>query len=256
MELVHGRKHRFDVDRRAAHACDVLLTREGVEIVTLMADAPFAFIGCSELQESIAHQADDEKELAELIEEVPLDSIHFHTHSYFLRHGLIEGTYPNDFAQWVVMQIGDHVLGERLAVLDPFDYPELEKMREELISIIDDHLSRSPIIPRVVFGQPFHFKRSRILEVPIGLEAHGLQDFRDIVTDIDVSTIYYHMFEAHFRLRRAENDFSAWIRTSLGLSTLADRIRSINPYQGSLERLRSKLISVCDEYLTGEMVKS
>ena len=219
--------------------------------MALIAEAPFAFIGCSELQESIAHQADDEKELAELIEEVPLDSIHFHTHSYFLRHGLIEGTYPN-----VVMQIGDHVLGERLAVLDPFDYPDLENLREELISIIDDHLSRSPIIPRVVFGQPFHFKRSRILEVPIGLKAHTLQDFRDMVADIDVSTIYFHMFEAHFRLRRAENDFSAWIRTSLGLTNLADRIRSINPYQGSLERLRSKLITACDEFLTGDSVKA
>ena len=224
--------------------------------MVLTADAPFAFIGCSELQESIAHQADDEKELAELIEEVPLDSIHFHTHSYFLRHGLIEGTYPNDFAQWVVMQIGDHVLGERLAVLDPFDYPDLENLREELISIIDDHLSRSPIIPRVVFVQPFHFKRSRILEVPIGLEARTLQEFRDIVTDIDVSSIYYHMFEAHFRLRRAENDFSAWLRTSLKLTNLADRIRSINPYQGSLERLRSKLISACDDFLTSESAKS
>jgi hypothetical protein len=169
---------------------------------------------------------------------------------------LIEGTYPNDFAQWVVMQIGDHVLGERLAVLDPCDYPDLENLREELISIIDDHLSRSPIIPRVVFGQPFHFKRSRILEVPIGLKAHTLQDFRDMVADIDVSTIYFHMFEAHFRLRRAENDFSAWIRTSLGLTNLADRIRSINPYQGSLERLRSKLITACDEFLTGDSVKA
>lgn len=225
-------------------------------MVALTAEAPFAFIGCSELQESIAHQADDEKALAELIEEVPLDSIHFHTHSYFLRHGLIEGAYPNDFAQWVVMQIGDHVLGERLAILDPFDYPDLENLREELISIIDDHLSRSPIIPRVVFGQPFHFKRPRILEVPIGLEARTLQEFRDIVTDIDVSSIYYHMFEAHFRLRRAENDFSAWLRTSLRLTNLADRIRAINPYQGSLERLRSKLISACDDVLTSESAKS
>lgn len=211
------------------------------------AKSPFAFIGCSELQESIARQADDEKELAELIEEVPLDSIHFHTHSYFLRHGLIEGAYPNDFAQWVVMQIGDHVLGERLAVIDPFDYPDLEDLREEIISVIDDHLSRSPITPRVVFGRPFHFKRSRILEVPIGLEACTLKEFRDRVADVDVSTIYFHMFEAHFRLRRAENDFSAWIRSSLGLLPLADRIRGINPYQGNLERLRSKLITACDE---------
>lgn len=100
--------------------------------------------------------------------------------------------------------------------------------------------------------RPFHFKRSLILEIPIGLEARTLQEFRDMVADIDVSTIYYHMFKAHFRLRHEENDFSAWIRSSLGQIKLADGIRAINPYQGSLERLRSRLITACDEFLTGE----
>jgi hypothetical protein len=215
----------------------------------VVAPASFTFIGCSELQETLGRQAEDEKDLAELVEEVPLDSIHFHTHSYFLRHRFIDRAYPNDFAQWVVTQIGDHVLGERLAVLEPFDFASLEDLREEIISIIDDHLSRSPIIPRVVFGEPFHFKRSRILEVPIGIEVTTLQEFRKVVAEVDVSALYFHMFEAHFRLGREENDFSAWIRSSLGLPELADCIRSINPYLGSLERLRSALITACDEFL-------
>ena len=210
--------------------------------------SPFTFIGCSELQESLGQQADDEKELAEMLEEVPLDSVHFHTHSYFLRHRFIERVYPNDFAQWVVTQVGDHILGEKLAVVDPFDYPNLEDLREEIISIIDDHLSRMPIVPRVVFGRPFYFHRSRILEVPMGVEARTLGEFRRAVSEIDVSAIYFHMFEAHFRLHREESDFSAWIRTGLGLSDLADRIRAINPYLGSLERLRSSLLTACDGY--------
>jgi hypothetical protein len=210
--------------------------------------SPFTFIGCSELQESLGQQADDEKELAEMLEEVPLDSVHFHTHSYFLRHRFIERVYPNDFAQWVVTQVGDHILGEKLAVVDPFDYPNLEDLREEIISIIDDHLSRMPIVPRVVFGRPFYFHRSRILEVPMGVEARTLGEFRRAVSEIDVSAIYFHMFEAHFRLHREESDFSAWIRTGLGLPDLADRIRAINPYLGSLERLRSSLLTACDGY--------
>jgi hypothetical protein len=213
------------------------------------AGTPFVFIGCSELQESLGQQADDEKELAEMLEDVPLDSVHFHTHSYFLRHRFIERVYPNDFAQWVVTQVGDHILGEKLAVVDPFDYPNLEDLREEIISIIDDHLSRTPIVPRVVFGRPFYFHRSRILEVPMGVEARTLGEFRRAVSEVDVSAIYFHMFEAHFRLRREESDFSAWIRTGLRLPELADRILAINPYLGSLERLRSGLLTACDGYV-------
>lgn len=212
--------------------------------------APFTFIGCSELEESLGQQADDEKELAEMLEDVPLDSVHFHTHSYFLRHRFIERVFPNDFAQWVVTQVGDHVLGEKLAVIDPFDYPNLEDLREEIISIIDHHLSRMPIVPRVIFGRPFYFHRSRILEVPMGVEVRTLSEFRRAVSEIDVSAIYFHMFEAHFRLHREESDFSAWIRTGLGLPDLADRIRAINPYLGSLERLRSGLLTACDGYAT------
>jgi hypothetical protein len=216
------------------------------------AEEPFLFIGCSELQEILGKEADDEKRLVELIEEVPLDSIYYHTHSFFLRHHYIPGAYANDFAQWVATQVRDLVLGERLAVLDPFDFKNLEALREELTSIIDDHLSRTSVVPRVIFGKPFYFKQSRIIEVPTGLRARTLQDFRSALSEVEISAIYYHMFEARIRLPREESDFSLWIRKNLGLPELSERIRALNPYVGSLERLRSSLLVACDEFLTKE----
>lgn len=213
------------------------------------AETTFRFIGCNEIQEILGKQAEDERQLAELLEEVPLDSVYFHMHSYFLRTRFIERTYPNDFAEWVGEQVRDHVLAERLSVVDPFDFQSLEALREELLSIIDDHLSGMATVPRVGFGTSFYFNRSRILEVPTGLEARTLREFRDAISEVDVSAIYYHVFEAHLRLRREENDFSAWIRGSLKLPELADRMRALNPYLGSLERLRSSLLTMCDQYL-------
>ncbi|HEU4685457.1 MAG TPA: DUF5752 family protein, partial [Nitrospira sp.] len=207
---------------------------------------PFRLIGCSELRETLGKKAEDERRLVELIEEVPLDSIYFHTHSYFLRHSYVEQVYPNDFAQWVAMEVRDHLLAERLAVVDPFAFSNLETLREELISVIDDHLSRTPIVPRVIFGSPFHFGLSRVLEVPTGLEVRTLGAFRDAIAEVDVSAIYFHVFEARHRLGNSENDFSAWVLQSLGIPELAQRLQSINPYQGSLERLRSLLVAACD----------
>lgn len=209
----------------------------------------FRFIGCSEIQEILGKQAEDERQLAEFLEEVPLDSVYYHTHSFFLRSRFIERTYPNDFAQWVGEQVRDHVLAERLCMVDPFNFPSLEALREELISIIDDHLSRMPTVPSVGFGSPFYFNRSRILEVPTGLDVTTLPEFRNAISEVDVSSLYFHVFEAHMRLQRDENDFSAWIRGSLKLPDLAERIKALNPYLGSLERLRSSLLTMCDEYL-------
>ncbi len=218
-------------------------------MATSGADTMFRFIGCSEIQEILGKQAKDERQLAELLEEIPLDSVYFHTHSYFLRARFIERTYPNDFAEWASEQVRDHLLAERLSVVDPFEFPSLEALREELISIIDDHLSGMATVPRVGFGTPFYFNRSRILEVPTGLETQTLREFRNAISEVDVSAIYFHVFEAHLRLQREENDFSAWIRSSLKLPELADQMQALNPYLGSLERLRSSLLTMCDEYL-------
>ncbi|MBX3318928.1 MAG: DUF5752 family protein [Nitrospira sp.] len=218
-------------------------------MTTASSDGAFRFLGCSEIQEILGKQAEDERTLAELLEEVPLDSIYFHTHSFFLRHRFIERTYPNDFAEWVGEQVRDHVLAERLSVVDPFEYPSLEALREELISLIDDHLSSLATVPRAGFGAPFYFSRSRILEVPTGLEARTLREFRAAISEVDVSVIYFHVFESHLRLQREENDFSAWIRHGLKLTELADRMRALNPYLGSLERLRSNLLNMCDDQL-------
>jgi hypothetical protein len=212
-------------------------------------DARFRFIACSEIQEILGKQAEDERSLAELLEEVPLDSVYFHTHGYLLRHRFIERTYPNDFAEWAGEQVRDHVLAERLAVVDPFDFPSVEALREELISVLDDHLSSLASVPRAGFGTPFYFNRSRILEVPTGLESRTLREFREAISEVDVSAIYFHIFEAHLRLQREENDFSAWIRNGLRLPDLADRMRTLNPYLGSLERLRSSLLTMCDNFL-------
>jgi hypothetical protein len=218
-------------------------------MTTASSDGAFRFLGCSEIQEILGKQAEDERTLAELLEEVPLDSIYFHTHSFFLRHRFIERTYPNDFAEWVGEQVRDHVLAERLSVVDPFEYPSLEALREELISLIDDHLSGLATVPRAGFGAPFYFSRSRILEVPTGLEARTLREFRAAISEVDVSVIYFHVFESHLRLQREENDFSAWIRHGLRLTELADRMKALNPYLGSLERLRSSLLNMCDDQL-------
>jgi len=210
---------------------------------------PFRFIGCSEIQETLGKQAEDERQLAEFLEEVPLDSVYYHTHSFFLRSRFIERTYPNDFAQWVGEQVRDYLLAERLCMVDPFDFPSLETLRGELISIIDDHLSTMPTVPRVGFGSPFYFNRSRILEVPTGIEVYTLPEFRNAISEVDVSALYFHVFEAYMLLQRDENDLSSWIRGVLKLPDLADQIKALNPYLGSLERLRSSLLTMCDNYL-------
>lgn len=209
---------------------------------------PFRFTACLELREFLGVRAENERQLLELIDQVPLDSIYFHTHGFLLRHKFATGLYPNDFATWAAVHARDQVLGERLALVDPGEFPSLEALREELVAVIDDHLRAIPMVPRAVPGEPFDFIRSRIVEVPTGVEARTLAELRQALLEVDSSALYFHLVEARLRLGRGQNDFAAWLEHGLGLADLAARARAVSPY-GSLERTRVRLLTLCDEAL-------
>lgn len=214
------------------------------------AQEPFEFFCCIELRQMLGLKAETEKELAGMIQQVPLDSIYYHTCSLLIRHRYRAGAFSNDFATWLAVQVRDRVLGERLAVLDPLSFDTLDALRDEIVSVIDSHLKSIVVVPRVVYGEPFNFIQSRIVAVPAGMVAHTLEEFRQAVSEVDDRTIYYHTLEARVRRKHRQNDFSAWLRDHLGLPALAARIEALNPFTGGLEWMRTQLLASCDQVLT------
>ena len=217
-----------------------------------VAAAPFIFTGCVEMRQALQRIAIDERELMDRLEEVPAGSIFYHTHGYFLRHRPITTAYGNDFAAWVAVQVRDQALSERLAVVNPFEFPTLEALREELVTVVHDHLRRLRIVPRVEFGGAFHFQQSHIVEVELGAPASTLAEFRDGLASVDASAIYFHMVEARARLGRRAGDFAEWLRSSLGRPELAERIERLDTYMTSLERVRARVLSLVDAELEKE----
>jgi hypothetical protein len=210
---------------------------------------PFRFIACIELRQSLDQRATDERELLDRLEDVPSGSVFYHTHGYFLRHRPITTAYGNDFAAWVAVHVRDQVLAERLAVINPFEFSSLEALREELLAAVHDHLVRLSVVPRVEYGEVFHFQQSHIVEVPLGSAAATLAEFRQGLAEVDSSAIYYHMVEARARLGRRSGDFAEWLRTSLGMTALAERIQRIDAYMTSLERVRARVLALVDTAL-------
>lgn len=213
---------------------------------------PFVFFGCTELRESLGLRARDEQELMELLERVPVGSVYYHTHSIFLRRHQVAATYSNDFANWVASHVRDQTLAERLAIVDPFAFDTLEALREELVSIIDHHTSRLHPVPRVVFGEPFYFVQSHLIEVPIGLKARTLVEFRHCLAHVDASSIYLHALEARVRRGHPRGNFADWLERALGLSSLAEEVAHLNPYLGGLEDIRARMLQLLDAALARE----
>ena len=215
------------------------------------ATRPFTFVGCLELCEILGRRARDERELMEELEQIPAASVYYHTHSIFFRHPRIAGAYPNDFANWVATQVRDQVLAERLAVVDPYHFAGVEELREELVSIVENHIADLNPVPRVVFGDPLFFVQSHILEVPTGLEARTLADFRRCLAEVDLSAVYLHTLHARVRGEVAGGDFAHWVGQELHRDSLAADIGRINPYFGGLEDIRRETLRLIDAELDG-----
>ena len=213
---------------------------------------PFVFTGCVELRQALDVHALDERELLDRLREVPIDSIFFHTHGYFLRHRPFTTAWGNDFARWAAVEVRDQVLAERLAVVDPFAVETLDDLREELALIIDGHLRGLGAVVRLPFARGFHFQQSRLVEVPLGPSAISLREFRDGLAAVDASAIYLHMVHARARRGRGSSDFAEWLRPSLGLPALADRIARLDAYLTTLERVRGRLLNLVDGALEEE----
>jgi hypothetical protein len=107
-------------------------------------------------------------------------------------------------------------------------------------------------VPRVETGEPFHFQQSYIVEVELGSPATTLAEFRDGLANVDASAIYFHMVEARARLGRRSGDFAEWLRNSLRLADLAERIERVDTYMTSLERVRARVLGMVDTELERE----
>jgi hypothetical protein len=160
--------------------------------------------------------------------------------------------YPNDFALWIGSEVRDVRLAERLAAIDAFHAGSMERVREDVIATISDHLQHLGAAAARTQGKRFRFFQVHLVPVPTGHQARTLAEFRDALAEVDVSALFYHTIAARYRAGRGRGDFAEWVGGALGLPELADRLAHIDPHAGSLERIRDRHLSVLSDAISGE----
>ena len=210
---------------------------------------PFQFMECATLLKATGKKARDIRELRKIIASIGEESLFQHTCQYFLKGHVLE--YTNDFAQWVGESLEERALSERLSNIDPFALNGIEELRKEILSSIDDFLDRFPEPRSALPGGEFYFNEAVSMVFFSGIQARNLAEFLIAVRFVDNSSIYYHFYEA--RIRHQSDDFSTWVEEMLGDTELAKKIRAIDPFMYSIERIRSRLLEEVEEDLRREM---
>jgi len=208
---------------------------------------PFRFYSRVHLKELTGLKARNLTELVEVLKVVPQSVIYYHTHHFLEEHHYLTPEPANDFALWIIDELGNELLGEKLASIDNFGFPTIDALRARIVSVIEDYLSKNSDDRNATEGMEFHFIKSISFILPTPYIVHDLREFVEVLRKVSLDSLNFHMFEARLRLKKGVNDFSIWIQDCLDDKDLADKLAYLDPYNYTLEGLRSTIIQLIEK---------
>lgn len=160
-----------------------------------------------------------------------------------LRPTFDDPDYRNDFAVWSKLYLRDRVLAERLGILDPYSFGNMEELRTATLDIIDDRLGELTMIPWVRAGDEFLFKEATTLVFDTGERVRNPKELAPAIQRMTNGSIYYHFLEALRRTPVGKDDFSAWLlNAGKGYAPYLHSLGTIDIYFHSLTHLRAELV--------------
>ena len=213
---------------------------------------PFEIRDCALAAVATGVKAQNLKEFCNAIGKIEPESIYYHFWGGLLKPRFDDPEYHNDFAAWASHALHDKILAERLSVLDPSEIPDLEKIRAELIDIIEERLDENEHVPWCKRDQQFHFITSQIVVFDTRKTISKASELVEIIPSLTSSSIFYHFIDARRRTFGNIDDFSSWLYGFADRhSDLCCLLATIDPFFSTLPELRSQIAGIMKEYFQG-----
>ena len=209
----------------------------------------FVVKDCSLLTIATGKKAQNLKEMRDHLLNIHIGSIYHHFWGGLLRPGFDEPEYNNDFAGWVHDALQDHILAERLSVVNPAAFADLESLREALLEVIEQRLDEIEMVVWAKLDMQFHFVRSQIIVFDTREKIAGPEHLAEALPKLSVGSVFYHFIDARRRSPEMMDDFRSWLRSyGDGYEDLCSQLASVDPYFGSLVELRTQLTNLFTNY--------
>jgi hypothetical protein len=210
---------------------------------------PFAVTDCALIAIATGEKAHNLRELlSRLIHTEDQEILYYHFWGGLLRPHFVDPEYPNDFAAWAYHDLHDRRLAEKLAILHPGRHGSMERLRRQMIDVIEDRLDEDVLAGRIEAEHPFFFLRSQIVVFDTGIRVERPENLADVIPALSASSIFYHLIDAHRRTASGENDFSEWMQSfDNHYRQVAGKISAIDLSFHSLTELREILSHIFHE---------
>ncbi len=213
------------------------------------AKEPFYFNTRVHMAELTGLRASNLKEMAEILKKAPESVVYYHTHHFLEDHQYLIPELSNDFAIWVKGALDYSVLAEKLANVNIIEFSSLELLRDRLVNIIEESAGQEGYQRNAVAGREFYFMKSVSVILPTHFVVYDLREFVEALRKISASSLYFHVFESRLRLGKGMNDFSIWLEVNMDEADLSRKLARIDPYNLTLEGLRSALIQTIEKHI-------
>lgn len=210
---------------------------------------PFYVKDCALASIATGSKAQNLGEFRDRIKTISAESIYYHFWRQSIETSLAPGSFYNDFSHWAHYQLHDDTLAERLALIDPTEYADLEKLRSAIIEVIENRLDEEDSVTLCLHVDAFHFIKSKIVVFNTPYKMEHPKDLVKTIPVISHSSIFYHFIDARRREVIVLDDFSLWLHSYQDeFSPLIKRFKQIDPYFIPLADLQQKLSLTVTEY--------
>ncbi len=209
----------------------------------------FIIKDCALAAIAVGRRAQNLRELRDHLLVVHPACIYHHFWGGLMRPRFDDPEYNNDFAFWVRHALHDVPLAERLAVIDPADFPDLEALRQELVEVIEERIDEYDYQTWARPDQQFHFVRSQTVAFDTARRLHEPRDLASTVPGLALGSIFYHVIDARRREPHGIDDFRAWLALFGDThQELIARLAEVDPYFINLADLRQLLARLFQGY--------
>ncbi len=205
-------------------------------------EAVLHIFDCSLARCATGRNCSNLRELLDAIRTVPEAVLEHHMMRCVLEDHFELDEFPNEFARWCWEALGDHVLAEQLALIDPYKHHCMARVRGALEETVEERLWGLDRIPWCRPGLELHLLESRLIAYDTGDFVETPAALAEALLQMSPRSLFYHVHEARRRTDAATDDFSAWLEQRGEDPRLVARIRAIDFHFLNLSQLRREIL--------------